>query len=93
MAGLTFADVTLSAHLQAFDETPSPDLQLFRSERRTPLSRRSIQDIISQTTRRAAINRIPVSAHTLRHYAEFWTVLSDYIPPLITNDSLTFSSA
>jgi integrase/recombinase XerC len=61
------ARLALSTHLQALGEITSPDLQLFQSERRTSLSRRSIQDIIFQTAKRAEIKRISVSAHTLRH--------------------------
>jgi integron integrase len=34
-----------------------------------------------------------VTVHTFRHYAESRTMPSDHVPPLITNDSLTISSA
>jgi integrase/recombinase XerC len=63
------ARLAISAHSQTLKEPPAPDAPLFGSERGTPLSVRSIQNIVSQTAKRAGIDRIPVSAHTLRHYA------------------------
>ena len=61
------ARLALSTHLQTLGKVTSPDIQLFLSERKTPLSRRAIQSIISQTAKRSEISRIQVSAHTLRH--------------------------
>ena len=61
------ARLALSTHLQTLEKVTSPDIQLFLSERKTPLSRRAIQSIISQTAKRSEISRIQVSAHTLRH--------------------------
>jgi Phage integrase family len=44
-----------------------PEASLFLSGRDTPLPIRSIQAIIGRLAARAHIERVPVSAHTLRH--------------------------
>lgn len=43
------------------------DAALFLSGRQAPLPIRSIQAIIARLTQRAHLERVPVSAHTLRH--------------------------
>lgn len=48
-------------------KSTKPDDPLFESSRDTALSRRSIQNMISQLARRAKITRCEVSPHTLRH--------------------------
>ena len=54
---------------QYLDQRPSagPEASLFLSGRDTPLPIRSIQAIIGRLAARAHIERVPVSAHTLRH--------------------------
>jgi len=47
--------------------TDSSDDFIFYSKRKEPLSLRSLQSMIQNIARRAKLNRIPVSAHTLRH--------------------------
>lgn len=44
-----------------------PENPVFHSKRQKALSLRSLQAMIQQLAKRAKINRIPVSAHTLRH--------------------------
>jgi len=44
-----------------------PEDCVFHSKRQAPLSLRSVQAMINRLVKRAKINRIPVSAHTLRH--------------------------
>lgn len=44
-----------------------PGDPVFESSRRQPMSVRSIQHTVSSLARRAGLDRIPVSAHTLRH--------------------------
>jgi len=56
--------------LRAYLATPGPlepSDPVFLSEQGTPLSRRSIQRVLSELARRAKITRLPVSAHTTRH--------------------------
>jgi site-specific recombinase XerD len=46
---------------------------VFRSKRGTPLAVRSVQAVITRLADQAGIDRIPVSAHTLRHtFAAFY---------------------
>lgn len=54
---------------QYLDQRPSAgtDAPLFLSGRNAPLPVRSIQAIIRRLAERAHIDRVPVSAHTLRH--------------------------
>lgn len=72
--GLKFRQLPLNATarraLQNYRETPiesKPQRPLFFSKRQTPLSVRAIQNVIAELARRAEIDRIPVSAHALRH--------------------------
>jgi integrase/recombinase XerC len=44
-----------------------PESHVFNSKRQGSVSLRSIQAMISSLAKRAKLNRIPVSAHTLRH--------------------------
>jgi integrase/recombinase XerC len=57
---------SLGDYLDTFGPCSPTDL-LFHSKRGTPLSVRSIQQAIASIVTRAGINRIQVSAHTLRH--------------------------
>jgi site-specific recombinase XerD len=52
---------------QYLDQRPGTDAALFLSGRSAPLPIRSIQAIVGRLARRAHIDRVPVSAHTLRH--------------------------
>jgi site-specific recombinase XerD len=72
--GLKFRQVPLNVTarrtLQDYLETLgklSNDSPIFFSKRKTPLSVRAVQNLITALSRRAQINRISVSAHTLRH--------------------------
>ncbi len=51
----------------SLDESRSPDAPVFSSKRQTPLSIRAAQKIIKSLAKRAKIERIAVTAHTLRH--------------------------
>lgn len=72
--GLKFRQVPLNAtarrtlrdYLETL-ETLSDDSPLFFSKRKTPISVRAVQNIVTKLARRAQITRISVSAHTLRH--------------------------
>jgi site-specific recombinase XerD len=48
-------------------EEVTPDEALFFSKRGTPMSIRSVQAVVTELGRRAKIERVRVSAHTLRH--------------------------
>lgn len=65
--GLRVGEV--SALRQYLDQRPNagPEASLSLSGRDTPLPIRSIQAIIGRLVARAHIERVPVSAHTLRH--------------------------
>lgn len=72
--GLKSRDVPLNRTarqaLQAYRSTLpqwTDQTQVFRSKRGTPLAVRSVQSTISRLASQAGIDRIPVSAHTLRH--------------------------
>ena len=56
----------LQAYLDEREEAGTQD-PVFLSETGAALSVRSIQSLITELARRAHLNRIPVSAHTLRH--------------------------
>ena len=56
----------LSNYIQ-LRETVKPDDPLFISKRNKPISVRTLQSIVYQLAKRAYIERINVSAHTLRH--------------------------
>lgn len=56
----------LSMYLDSF-EALNPDRYVFVSKRRTQMSARAIQKIIERIVKRANIQCIKVSAHTLRH--------------------------
>jgi len=56
----------LTFYLKVRDRV-KPDDALFESERGTPMSVRSIQQVVTELARRAKVARIRVSAHTLRH--------------------------
>lgn len=56
----------IAAYLKSREHVKSDDA-LFESERGTALSIRSIEAVVSELARRARIDRIRVSAHTLRH--------------------------
>ena len=51
----------------SFRNTPNPNELLFLSKRNQPASIRTLQSTITKLARSAHINRIRVSAHTLRH--------------------------
>ena len=57
---------TLRDYLETLGEL-SHDSPLFFSKRKTPLSVRAVQNLITTLARRAEISRVAVSAHTLRH--------------------------
>lgn len=57
---------TLREYLDTL-ETLSDDSPIFLSKRKTRLSVRAVQNVITELARRAQINRISVSTHTLRH--------------------------
>lgn len=48
-------------------QNKEPDNSIFQSKRQGILSLRSMQAMVNNLTKRAKLNRIPVSAHTLRH--------------------------
>jgi len=50
---------------------------LFFSNRDTSMPVRSIQAVIAGIARRARMKRVPISAHTLRHYVSFPTMSSN----------------
>lgn len=56
----------LTGYLETRDPVP-PDGPVFISKRSTPISIRALQKIIAGLSVRARIERIPVTAHTLRH--------------------------
>lgn len=56
----------LKLYLSCRNDTAKTD-RVFLSERLTPLSTRSIQAVITELAKRAKINRIKISPHTLRH--------------------------
>jgi integrase/recombinase XerC len=63
-------NTTARQALQAYVETlPTVTAQapVFLSKRGTPLAVRSIQAVVTQLTRQAGLQRLPVSTHTLRH--------------------------
>jgi site-specific recombinase XerD len=78
--GLKARDVPLNRTarqaLQAYLATLSSwtaQTVVFRSKRGTPLAVRSVQAVITRLADQAGIDRIPVSAHTLRHtFAAFY---------------------
>jgi integrase/recombinase XerD len=55
---------------------PARDAALFVSDRETAMPVRSIQAVITSLARRAWLTRVPVSAHTLRHYLPSRTMSS-----------------
>ena len=57
---------TLREYLDTL-ETLSDGSPIFFSKRKTPISVRTVQNMITELARRAQITRISVSAHTLRH--------------------------
>jgi site-specific recombinase XerD len=72
--GLKARDVPLNRTarqaLHAYFATLPPGTEqtvVFRSKRGTPLAVRSVQAVITRLAEQAGINRIAVSAHTLRH--------------------------
>jgi integrase/recombinase XerC len=64
---------TLRDYLETLG-TLSDNSPLFISKRKTPISVRTVQNIVTELARHAQITRISVSAHTLRH-----TFASNYL--------------
>jgi integrase/recombinase XerC len=62
----TTARRALQAYLDIESE-PSPQSPIFRSKRGTALAVRSVQAMVTRLAQQAKIERIPVSAQTLRH--------------------------
>jgi site-specific recombinase XerD len=63
-------NLTARQALQVYFEqckSKEPDDPIFQSKRQDPLSLRSMQAMIQSLAKRAKLNRIPVSAYTLRH--------------------------
>jgi len=56
----------LTSYLETRDALP-PGEPVFTSKRSTPISIRALQKIVTGLATRAKIERIPVTAHTLRH--------------------------
>jgi integrase/recombinase XerC len=56
----------LHAYLDTLPDVPAPT-SVFRSKRGTALAVRSVQAVVTRLAIQAGIQRIPVSAHTLRH--------------------------
>jgi site-specific recombinase XerD len=52
----------------------SAQTPVFLSKRRTSLAVRSAQAVVSRLAEQAGIQRVPVSAQTLRHYLPFLTM-------------------
>jgi len=71
----------LQTYLDEREEIGTRD-PVFLSETGAALSIRSIQSLISELARRAHLSRIPVSAHTLRHYLPFQIMSSNSAPAL-----------
>jgi integrase/recombinase XerD len=89
----TLLSKRLVEELRVYYKAYRPDSWLFYSTKRhIPINISTIQRVYQSAKKKAGVKR-GRGIHTLRHYAEFRTMPSDPIAPLITNNSSIVNSA